>query len=344
MKIAIDKYSLEAIKPEDEYIYLFKDETLEELLETKLHCIRYDKCGYVDINLTDYEIDCLKKAKITDLNYDVLPPKKDFLISIVIPNHNYAEWLPKCFESILNQTYKNYEIIFVDDVSTDNSIEIAKEYKQKFDKVCKGMKIIQLRQRRLNGGSRNEAYLHVNQNCDYIYYVDSDDWLYSIESLEKINNKLQNYPDVLFVGMAMFKCNKTTTCFIPQYKDRYEAMQGWSGSCGKVVKKELATRQEVCYPEGTLKEDRNQHYRLCIYMNNFALLKEPIYVWNKQNSKSVTTIRDKIVWKTNTIKHYAETLQLYLTYKGQDSKLDEILSKRVEMTKQEALNGGDKQY
>ena len=51
MKIAVDKNSISAVKKNDnEYIYVFKDETLDELLETGLHCINYLKIGYVDIN------------------------------------------------------------------------------------------------------------------------------------------------------------------------------------------------------------------------------------------------------------------------------------------------------
>lgn len=344
MKIAIDKKSLKAIKPENEYIYLFKDETIKELLDTKLHCIRYDQCKYVDINLTDYEVDCLKKSNINEKDFDKMPEKKEFLISIVIPNYNYAEWLPKCFASILKQTYKNYEIVYVDDVSTDNSIEIAKKFKNEFDKVCKGMKIIPLIQKRLNGGSRNEAYLHLNEKTDFIYYVDADDWLLDEYVLEKINNKLQTQPDVLFVGMSAYKNDKLRTCFIPQYKDKYEAIQGWSGSCGKVIKKSLATRQECLYNEGTLKEDKNQHCKICIYMDTFALLQEPIYVWNQENTKSVTTVRDKIVWGTSTIRHYADTLQLYLSEKGKDKTIDKFLEERVRKTREEMENGNDRQW
>lgn len=339
MKIAVDKNSIGVVDNKNEYIYLFEDETLEELLNTNLHCVYYKKCGFVDINLTDYDIDCIKKAKITDKDYNKIE-KKNYKIGIIIPNFNYEHTIEKCLNSIVSQTYTNYEVIFVDDVSTDNSLKIAYSY---IDKI-EHMKIIALRQKRYNGGARNEAYLHLSEDVDYVYYVDSDDWLYDNYALEKINNKLQSQPDVLFVGMAKYKNDKTETCFIPKYKDKYEAIEGWSGSCGKVIKKELATRQECLYNEGTLKEDKNQHCKICIYMNTFALLKEPVYVWNQQNMKSITTVRENVIWGTSTIRHYADAKQLYLSVKGKDKKIDEILKKRLNMTKNEVLSGGDKQW
>ena len=79
-------------------------------------------------------------------------------------------------------------------------------------------------------------------------------------------------------------------------------------------------------------------------MNNFELLKKPVYVWNQENTKSVTTIREKVVWGTSTIRHYADTLQLALSVKGQDSRIDSILDQRVNKTWQEIINKGDKQW
>ena len=347
MKIAIDKNSISVAKKDDnEYIYLFDNEDYNDLLKTGLHCIYYKRCGFVDINLTDYEIDCIKKAKITDKDWNKIE-KKDYKIGIIIPNYNYEHTIEKCLNSILNQTYNNYEIIFVDDMSTDNSAFIVLDYISKFGKDDwhrDKLKLIELEQKRYNGGARNEGYLHLSDDVDYVYYIDSDDWLYDKYALEKINNKLQSNPDVLFVGMASYKNNKLSTCFIPKYKDKYEAIKGWSGSCGKVIKKFLATRQECLYNEGTLKEDRNQHCKICIYMKDFALLQEPIYVWNQQNHKSVTTIREKVVWGTSTIRHYADTMQLALSVKGKDPKIDKYMEERVRLTKQEMEIGGDRQW
>lgn len=340
MKIAVDKGSVDVVKNDgNEYIYLFDDETYEELLKLNIHCVYYKQCKFVDINLTNYSVDCIKKCKATDKDWEKLPPKVDYKIGIIIPNYNYEHTIDTCLHSIVEQTYKNYEVIFIDDMSTDNSVSIANKYKNRMN-----IKIIQLKQKRYNGGARNEGYLYLSDDVDYVYYIDSDDWLYDKHSLEKITAKLQTKPDVLFVGMAEHKNANTKPCFIPQYKDKYEAIKGWSGSCGKVIKKSLATRQECLYNEGTLKEDKNQHCKVCIYMNNFALLKEPVYVWNRANYKSVTTIREKVIWGTSTIRHYADTLQLALSVKGKDPKIDAIMNERIRLTKQEVEQGNDRQW
>ena len=340
MKIAIDKnIDISKLKKDKEYIYVFDDEEkVSDLIKKEMYCVNKDYIQFVDVNLTNYPINCIKKTNIEDKDYDVIPPIRDHKIGIIIPNYNYEHTIEKCLNSILEQTYKNFEIVFVDDVSTDNSVKIAKNI------LKPPHKVVELKQKRLNGGARNEAYLHLSNDVEYVFCVDSDDWLYDKYSLEKINVALRMNPDVLFVGLAEYNGKELINdSRIPHYLDKYEAMQGWSG-VGKVIKKELATKQECLYDEGTLKEDRNQHFKICINMKNFALLSEPVYVWNRANSKSVTTVREKIIWGTSTIRHYADTLKLYLTYQGKDERIDKIIQDRVKKTKLEVENGGDAQW
>ena len=337
MKIAVDKTNYNLIKNDNnEYIYIFKDENINDLLKTNLHCIRYDLIKNVDVNTSNYYIRCKKRAKITD-DFEELFKKRDYKLGIIVPNYNYEHTLEKCLKSILNQTYQNFEIVFVDDVSTDKSVKIAK-------KLLKAPhKIVELKQKRYNGGARNEAYLHLSEDVDYIFAVDSDDWLYNENSLKQINDSLIGEPDVLFVGLAKCKYGVISKEKVPRYNDRYEALQGWSG-VGKVIKKDLATRQECLYNEGTLKEDKNQHCRICIYMNDFKCLEDMIYVWNQDNAKSTTTIRENIIWGTSTIRHYADTIQLALSVKGQDEIIDKLLEERVRKCKEEVQKGGDRQW
>ena len=92
------------------------------------------------------------------------------LVSVIVPIYNVEKYLEKCIESIVNQTYKNLEIILVDDGSQDNCPAMCDEWTQKDSRI----KVIHKK----NGGlsSARNAGLEVS-NGEYISFVDSDDWL-----------------------------------------------------------------------------------------------------------------------------------------------------------------------
>lgn len=88
MIVAInDKKLINKIKNK-QLIYVFDKEMLDELMQINCHCIHKDYIKEVDINLTDYNIDCKKKAKIEDKDWDILPDKKDYKFAIIVPNYN----------------------------------------------------------------------------------------------------------------------------------------------------------------------------------------------------------------------------------------------------------------
>lgn len=106
------------------------------------------------------------------------------LISVVVPVYNVGKYVEQCLNSIINQTYKNLEIILVDDGSTDNSGKICDEFAKKDDRI----KVIHKK----NGGlsdARNEGMKVVNG--EFIAFVDSDDFLDVdfYEYLMKLQNK-----------------------------------------------------------------------------------------------------------------------------------------------------------
>ena len=105
-------------------------------------------------------------------------------VSIIIPTYNSEKYLKRCINSICNQTYKNIEIIIIDDGSTDNTFNICEEYSKKDDRV----KFIHKK----NEGVSVARNIGIeNANGKYIMFVDSDDWIENntVEILYNISKK-----------------------------------------------------------------------------------------------------------------------------------------------------------
>lgn len=124
-------------------------------------------------------------------------------LSIIIPIYNSDLYLKDALDSLINGTYKNLEIIVIDDASTDQSLDILKLYAQKFpDKI----KLIVNNQNLGQSMARNKG-LEVATG-DYIGFLDSDDFvhpkMYEVMIEEARNN---NYPDVISVGLAFVRNN-----------------------------------------------------------------------------------------------------------------------------------------
>lgn len=104
--------------------------------------------------------------------------QKNALITVIVPIYNAEKYLRRCLDSILNQTYKNLEIILVNDGSTDMSGQICEEYS------CVDERI-EVFHKENNGVSETRNCGLNNAKGEYIFFVDSDDYL-PLESIEKL--------------------------------------------------------------------------------------------------------------------------------------------------------------
>ena len=115
-----------------------------------------------------------------------------YKISVVVPIYNVEEYLKKCIESIVEQTYKNLEIILVDDGSIDNSLNICRQYQKKDARIH----IIH----KENGGLVAARKTGIEAATgDYIAFVDGDDWIE--ENAFEMITKESNFEDVLMFGL-----------------------------------------------------------------------------------------------------------------------------------------------
>ena len=200
---------------------------------------------------------------------------------IIIPNYNNGAFLRQCIDSVLNQSFKDFEIILVDDVSTDNSREIIKEYEERHYNI----KAILLEEKKWNGGSRNEA-IKVPTDSTYTMFLDSDDWFDDDSCLQTIYDIIinNNYPDC--VRLSYNWCGDEKRPVILTQSTPADLVAVCDVACWtKCIKTELIQH----FPENTLMEDVVQHIAQCDVLQTVVPCLKPIVNWNRNNPTSCST-------------------------------------------------------
>lgn len=134
------------------------------------------------------------------------------LVTIVLPIYNVGKYLDRCMESVVNQTYKNIEIIMVDDGSTDDCPEICEKWRQKDERI----KVIHKKNAGL-GMARNTGI--ENATGEYICFFDSDDYI-AIDTIEKVYQCVcDNKAELVIFGFSTVDTNgKIKKCIVPKTK------------------------------------------------------------------------------------------------------------------------------
>ena len=348
MKIVVDKNSWQVAKNDgNEYIYVYQDESLQDLMKTKLVCKEPDEIDEADINTTDYFISCKKKCKITDKDWNILE-KKNYKYVVIVPScnndrgdYNGKTFFRNCIDSILGQTYKDLKLIIVDDCSTDTSVETAKEYREKDNRVI----LIQNKRKRYNGGSRNVGIEYALENLDFDYFcfLDSDDWWKDDKVLETINNNMYDH-EMMLIGMELIDKKGVFMTKFHEY-DNYEDFflsdnKVWCTAWARVIRKDKI--QYFC--EDTLMEDRVWSYRVAdnIDLDKVFNLKKVCYVWNRTNINNSVSMVKNSYWDASAWCHIGHQLQLIGQLKHKD--MIPVLLKRVEECKKRIGRGKYEQY
>lgn len=123
---------------------------------------------------------------------------EDLTVSVIIPVYNVEKYLRQCVESVIGQTYRNLEIILVDDGSTDKSSDICDEYKAKDCRI----RVLH----KMNGGLSDARNTGCSvANGEYVLYLDSDDYWSDPEGIAKLVNRIEiTKPDVLSFSYHKF--------------------------------------------------------------------------------------------------------------------------------------------
>lgn len=220
------------------------------------------------------------------------------LISVIVPVYNAEKYLRKCIDSVLAQTYENYEILLIDDGSTDNSLIICNEYKEKNNKV----KVFH----KENGGASSARNVGLKEaKGKYIYFLDSDDWLRE-DALHKLIFTAHNEgADLVFCeANAIDDINNKEYSGNYSYKTKYETDRAIDIMEKMMKKKEfhvaiwmllldkrIIDDNNLLFREGIIYEDMIISYQFYCFAKRAAHVNEKLYFRRYRENSVMTSKR-----------------------------------------------------
>lgn len=201
--------------------------------------------------------------------------------SIVIPNYNSENWIKRLLDSIKAQTYKDYEVIIIDDNSKDLSPEIIESYISE-NYLKEQFHFGYLTKKRWNGGTRNFGVEHTVG--DYILFADCDDYFYSENALQVLSDIIdKDNPDCIRLPYR-FEEVGTGNVMLKEKNPEELVHSVFIAPWTKCIKRELF----IPFPENTLIEDIVQHIAQCDVINTISVCPIPIMVWNRRNENAIS--------------------------------------------------------
>lgn len=212
-------------------------------------------------------------------------------VSIVMPVYNVEKYLDESIRSVLNQTFQDFELLIINDGSTDNSVSIAESYRQDGR-----VKIFSIPNSGLSA-ARNFGMRHARG--EYLYFIDSDDFVATNLLYETVNqmisfnsdmaifdfNQVNEKSEAIQLGMSLQQPSEclATDALIKKYLLGGIPNYAWS----YVVKREVFASNNIIFPEGKLYEDLVVFPHLLFSVNRAVLLHEALYSY-RLRSNSIT--------------------------------------------------------
>ena len=173
--------------------------------------------------------------------------ENDVLVSVIMPIYNVKDYLHRAIDSLLSQTYRNFELLLIDDGSTDGSADICDAYEHKDDRI----KTIH----KQNGGvssARNCGLQHAKG--EYICFADSDDWVKE----NYISDLVMYMKDDIDFVMSDFMYTNKAYRYIPEAKEKVagdievlfpdrNSLKTCYAPYGKLFKRKIIADNEICY-------------------------------------------------------------------------------------------------
>lgn len=194
-------------------------------------------------------------------------------VSIIVPVYNTSKYLKKCLDSILNQKYKNIELIIINDGSTDNSLQIINEYKHKDDRLV----LIDKK----NSGQADCRNIGIDVSTgDYLMFVDSDDYIEDDAVTLLVEKISETKDDILcFDYYSVIDDLKKREFSIQPYSDNIKINYYLSNPCpwNKIFKTSILKQQNFKFLVGYIYEDLATIPLTTFYTDKIGYIKVPLY-------------------------------------------------------------------
>ena len=248
-------------------------------------------------------------------------------ISVIIPVFNNDSYLDTCITSVLKQTYQNFEIICINDNSTDRSSEILKKYAEKDKRI----KILNNTKNMGPGHSRNKGI--DNAKGKYIFFLDSDDWIDKTALKLLYNQCEKDKLDLIMFKYIVYYDDKKDFGYEKYYDMHYmnkfskkvfnhldlnpnEVFRLPIGPCNKLYNKSFLDNNNIRFPnENVIQEDNPFFFKAITLAKRISILNEYLYNRRKQPKSIMNTLNDDKLFGRIYI------AELLITYFLKDKKL-----------------------
>ena len=207
-------------------------------------------------------------------------------VSVIVPIYNTEKYLSRCIDSILNQTFKDFELLLIDDGSTDKSGEICDDYAKKDNRI----KVFH----KSNGGVSSARNLGLDEaKGDFIAFCDSDDWV-SPDMYERLYKKAILFAaDIIYCDFYMNyggNDNRVYKTIFPS-KDKTVFLRNYISSfttlCNVLIHRDLCVERNLHFPLHIVyREDYHFSIRLYYYAKVIEKVSIPLYYYDRSNVNS----------------------------------------------------------
>lgn len=224
-----------------------------------------------------------------------------YKVSVIVPVYNAEQYLEHCIDTLMRQTLKELEYIFIEDCSTDGSYDVLLDCLSKYPERKDDIRIIKHDTNKGVSATRNEGIEAASG--EYIIHCDSDDWT-DVTMYEKMYSQaIKDKAEICFCDF--YTVTEAGTKTIRQAIDTTKAhdevvydyiVWTWNTLWSVMVSRDVYSRSGLRIPEWiSFSEDFFLMVGILHYANGFTSVKEPLYHYNLLNASSIIHLSDNIL-------------------------------------------------